>query len=226
MVSRLARPALASRFPVHVTQRVLPEIWNLRSQRVFAVIEAALQAHRRHPCSGARVRICAFSIQHNHLHLVAEAVDAQALARGLQGLFIRIARALNHRMRRRGKVFADRYHGHILKSWFEVAHAVRYVRHNALKHQPDLRRLHPAATSPPSPPSPTSLPSRHAPHAPHSARGPGPRRGRAAPFADIYSSWSRRYQPPRAAPVEPARTFLLRAGLHDPEARAPRLPET
>jgi hypothetical protein len=38
------RPALATRFPVHVTVRVLPRVWNLRSKRAFRVIRAALAA--------------------------------------------------------------------------------------------------------------------------------------------------------------------------------------
>ena len=32
-VAHRTRPALASRFPVHVTMRVRPEVWNLRSRR-------------------------------------------------------------------------------------------------------------------------------------------------------------------------------------------------
>ena len=47
--------------------------------------------------------------------------------RGLQGLLIRIARALNKLWSRRGSVFADRYHDHILKSPREVRNALRYV---------------------------------------------------------------------------------------------------
>src|SRR5439155_14173177 len=47
---------------------------------------------------------------------------------------IRLARAINRAFGRRGKVFADRYHEHILKSPTEVRHAVEYVLHNRAKH--------------------------------------------------------------------------------------------
>jgi len=50
------------------------------------------------------------------------------------GLLIRVARALNKLWQRRGKVFADRYHDHVLRSPREVRNAVRYVLGNARKH--------------------------------------------------------------------------------------------
>ena len=51
-------------------------------------------------------RLIEFSVQSNHLHLLCEARDRRALARGLQGLLIRIARGLNRLLGRRGRVFA------------------------------------------------------------------------------------------------------------------------
>ncbi|HEY2031032.1 MAG TPA: transposase [Myxococcales bacterium] len=63
-----------------------------------------------------RMRIAHYSIQGNHLHLVVEADDGSALSRGMQGLAVRIARRLNAHLGRRGAVFADRYHAHVLES--------------------------------------------------------------------------------------------------------------
>jgi hypothetical protein len=57
-----------------------------------------------------------------------------ALSRGLQGLAVRMARALNRLWRRWGSVFSDRYHDHILRSPSEVWNALRYVLCNARKH--------------------------------------------------------------------------------------------
>ena len=53
-----------------------------------------------------------FSVQGNQL--ILEADDNQALTRALQGLCIRIARALNKMMGRSGKVFGDHYHARLL----------------------------------------------------------------------------------------------------------------
>ncbi len=67
------------------------------------------------------------------------------LARGLQGLAVRIARRLNQMMGRTGKVFADRYHAHILRSPAEVASAVAYVLGNFVVHA--LRRGDPVSAT-------------------------------------------------------------------------------
>src|SRR5258706_15801448 len=68
------------------------------------------------------------------LHLIVEASDSVALARGIQGLCVRIARAVNRVLGRSGKVFADRYHARALRSPTEVANAVAYVLGNTMIH--------------------------------------------------------------------------------------------
>lgn len=129
-VTHKRRPTLAARFPVHVTVRVRAHVWNLRSRRSFAVIGKAVRlAAQRYA-----MRLCEFSIQGNHLHLVVEATDQAALAQGMKGLNVRLAKGLNKLMGRRGAVVADRYHAHILKTPTEVKRAVNYVIHNYRKH--------------------------------------------------------------------------------------------
>ena len=130
-VSHATRGALAARFPVHVTLRVLPHVWNLRSRRSFRVIARAFAA------GGDRfgMRLCEYSIQGNHLHLLVEAADQRALSRGMQGLSIRLARGLNALMGRQGKVLADRFHARILRSPTEVKRVLAYVRDNRDIHR-------------------------------------------------------------------------------------------
>jgi REP element-mobilizing transposase RayT len=127
----VARPALARRFPVHVTLRVRREVWNLRSNRCFRVIRRAFVGGNER----FGFRLNQFSVQHNHLHLMVEAEDARALSRGIKGLEIRIARRLNRLMQRRGQVFPDRYHAHILRTPSEVRRALSYVLENLRKHE-------------------------------------------------------------------------------------------
>ena len=52
----------------------------------------------------------------------------------MQGLAIRIAKALNKLMSRKGSVFADHYHSRLLSSPTELVNAIRYVLENAAKH--------------------------------------------------------------------------------------------
>jgi hypothetical protein len=77
-------------------------------------------------------------VQGNHVHLIVEAEGTTALSRGMQGLNVRMAIALNRLMRRRGRVLADRYHAVILKTPTQTAHAVHYVLNNRQHHAPGL----------------------------------------------------------------------------------------
>jgi REP element-mobilizing transposase RayT len=135
-VPHLARGELAARHPVHVTLRLQPGIGYLRSWRRARVLQEAFGCARER----FGVRIVHYSIQGNHLHLIVEARSAEALSRAMQGLGIRIAKRLNALAGRRGGVFADRYHRHVLRSRREVANAVRYVlanyHHHTREHLP------------------------------------------------------------------------------------------
>jgi REP element-mobilizing transposase RayT len=129
LVSRKAREEVNGRWPVHVTIRVLPEIPSLRVLNGW-VRRALIAGSRRDG-----FRLIHFAILGNHLHLIAEGDDRVSLSRGIQGLAIRIARAVNQALsRKRGKVFSDRYHEHVLKSPRETKAAVNYLIHNYRKH--------------------------------------------------------------------------------------------
>jgi REP element-mobilizing transposase RayT len=124
------RPAHAARHPLHVTVRVRRGLPSLRAKHELAVLREALAA-------GAErfgFRLCQFSVQRDHLHLIVEAQDREALTRGVKGLCVRIARRLNRAWKRRGKVIADRYHARALRTPREVRNALRYVLENARHH--------------------------------------------------------------------------------------------
>lgn len=129
-VDHARRPVLHKNQPAHVTWRVLPHVWNLRSARGFEVLLAAfVPAAERFG-----VRVTHFSAQGNHLHVIAEGADAPQLARAMKGLAIRVAKGLNQLMGRKGAVFADRYYARPLRSPREVLNVVRYVMNNANVH--------------------------------------------------------------------------------------------
>jgi REP element-mobilizing transposase RayT len=94
------------------------------------VIERALaRGAERFGC-----RLVHYSIQSNHLHAIVEALDAHALSRAMQGLLVRVARALNKLWCRKGSAFVDRYHARALRTPREVRSALLYVLHNARHH--------------------------------------------------------------------------------------------
>jgi REP element-mobilizing transposase RayT len=133
---------LKRRFPVHVTLRVRREVWSLRSRRCFSAIRRAFIGGRER----FGFRLNEFSVQGNHAHLIVEAEGSQSLSRGMQGLSIRMAKALNRVMQRRGTVFADRYHAHILRTPAEVRHALSYVLNNDRNHSDSRRPIDPCSS--------------------------------------------------------------------------------
>jgi len=132
-VPHARRPEHVDRHPVHVTLRLARHVWNLRSQRGFATVERALRGANRR----GLVRIVHYSVQHEHIHLLVEANDRRALAAGIKGFEVRLARAVNHLMGRRGRAFGDRYHTRALGSPREVRNALVYVLNNRVHHAPD-----------------------------------------------------------------------------------------
>ena len=67
--------------------------------------------------------------------------------RGLQGAAIRIARAVNRALGRRGAVWGDRYHARILRTPREVRHALVYLLQNWRKHVPGARGHDPRSSA-------------------------------------------------------------------------------
>jgi putative transposase len=77
------RDAVRSSQPVHVTLRMAEHVWNLRSERSFRIIDAALHAVR----ARRDFRVAHFSVQGNHVHLIVEADGTRALANGMRALY-------------------------------------------------------------------------------------------------------------------------------------------
>jgi REP element-mobilizing transposase RayT len=140
-VAHRARPAHHSSHPVHVTLRAAPRLPSLRRQSLFLKVRRALGLASR-----ASFRVVHFSVQVDHLHLVVEAHDRVALARYARGLAIRVARAVNRALQRRGRVFVDRYHARALESPRDVRNTIVYVVQNWRKHLPDARGIDPRSS--------------------------------------------------------------------------------
>jgi REP element-mobilizing transposase RayT len=139
-----ARPDHKARHPVHVTLRARSGLSSLRGRNVFASISTALARASR-----PGFRLIHFSVQSDHLHLIVEAQDKLALEKGIAGLVIRLARAINRALGRTGPVWGDRYHARPLKTPTEVRHGIVYVLFNFKKHRPGERqRIDPCSSAP------------------------------------------------------------------------------
>jgi REP element-mobilizing transposase RayT len=117
--------------------RIVRGVPSLRGHGLFRRVQKALALARER----FGFRLIHFSVQRDHLHLIAEAADRRALSRGVQGLTIRVARAVNGQLLRKGRVFAERYHARALKTPRACSFALRYVLLNARKHEKGARAV-------------------------------------------------------------------------------------
>jgi REP element-mobilizing transposase RayT len=125
-----------------VTLRATSAVPSLRHGRLFIATRNALAA-----ASTARFRVLQFSVQANHVHLLVEADEPTGFERGLRGLAIRVAKAVNRALGRHGRVWADRYHAHLLRTPREVRNALGYVLNNFRKHVRGARGLDPRSSA-------------------------------------------------------------------------------
>jgi putative transposase len=128
------RPELSYEHPVHVMLRTNWRVPRLRQRRGYEAIRRVLL----HCVGGADFRVVHISIQKNHIHLVVEATNKDALRRGMQSFAIRAARAINAGFDREGKVFAFRYHAKQIKTASYARNAISYVLNNWRRHREDF----------------------------------------------------------------------------------------
>ena len=119
--------------PVHVVLRAREDVPRLRRRKVFEAVRRAFGAIAER----AAFRIVHVSLQHNHLHLLVEADDREALTRGMQSFEISLARRINRALGRRGKLFAHRFHATPIRSPRQARNALAYVLNNWRHHRED-----------------------------------------------------------------------------------------
>jgi putative transposase len=133
-----ARPEFKPYHALHVVMRIAPTVGSLRRRKMYrAVREATITAAQRE-----QFRIVHISLQRTHVHMLVEADHREALARGMQSFQISAARNINTALgdgvrRRRGKVFADRYHVEVITTPTRAHHAIGYILGNWRKHKED-----------------------------------------------------------------------------------------
>jgi REP element-mobilizing transposase RayT len=123
------RPLHNERHPVHVTLRAGRDIPSLRGEVTFPALRRALSKATK-----PAFRVVHFSVQTDHIHMIVEGDGRDALIRGVHGLAIRCAKAINRALGRKGTVFPQRYHARALGTPRETRLGLRYVLLNHRKH--------------------------------------------------------------------------------------------
>lgn len=140
------RPEITRRDAVHIVIRVEKGVGSLRKRYMYAALWLATLAVARRELfddEEAMFRIIHVSIQQTHIHLIVEAANKTALARGMQSFEISAAKRLNSAIskqrgeRRKGRVFEDRYFEEVIKTPRQARNALAYVLNNWRKHRED-----------------------------------------------------------------------------------------
>jgi REP element-mobilizing transposase RayT len=117
--------------PVHVTMKATGGVASLRGHKLGKLVcRYFRQVLGRHK----GFRVDAFSVQGDHIHLIAEADSQAALSRAMQGLASGLARIVNARLGRHGQLWRERYHANELTNPSMTRNALRYVLHNTAHH--------------------------------------------------------------------------------------------
>jgi REP element-mobilizing transposase RayT len=127
------RPHIRKSHGIHISLRVLPSLARLRTRKAYTAVRRAANI----VLARSDFRLVHISIQANHIHLIVEANDKQALAAGIKAFEISAARKLNAALGRKGKVFPDRYHLEIIDSPRQARNTLAYVLNNWRRHRED-----------------------------------------------------------------------------------------
>ncbi len=130
VVHHVKRDEVSEREPAHITIRVSDDVPSLRRKPLLRAFQRSLREVR----GRKDFRVVEYSVQTDHLHLLVEASDKDALACGMKAVGSRLAKAVHRVFGRTGRVLAGRYHVRALKSPKEVRNAVAYVLLNVRTH--------------------------------------------------------------------------------------------
>lgn len=120
-VAHRCRERISPRTPVHINFKYRVAVKNKVCLRI---LKRAILNARSH-----EFRVIHFSLQHNHVHIIAEAESNEVLTRGMRSLMITMAKGL-----KQGRVQLERYHLHVLRSVRETRNALHYVLFNSQRH--------------------------------------------------------------------------------------------
>ena len=128
-VRHVKREDVDFRKPLHITKRLKRGLRGLCTKGVLRDLQRAMRMSNK---NGAHV--VEFSLQTNHVHLIVEAKDNRALAKGMNALWAVFGKAIRARLPGRGAVFSGRYYMKVIRSARYMRNALEYVLLNDSKH--------------------------------------------------------------------------------------------
>ena len=120
-VAHSPREKIKATTPLHINFKYGAFI---RMESVLHILEDAIVN-----ASKFNFSVTHFTLQSNHIHLIAEAPDNKALSSGMRSITNTMVKRIG-----KGSIQLERYHLHVLKTPREVRNALDYVLNNDIKH--------------------------------------------------------------------------------------------
>lgn len=115
---------------LHLTIKIERAKAGLKNKSVLSLLHKAIKKARL-----AGLAIIHYTLEYDHVHLLAEVRDNQTLGKGMQSFGITFSKGINKLQAAKGKVFKTRYHLRKLKSSKEIKNVVGYILGNDVKHK-------------------------------------------------------------------------------------------
>ena len=125
-VAHRNRELITQRIPCHINFKYRTFI---RTEVLLEHLIVAIMKSQKHG-----FRVIHFSLQSNHVHLIAEAHNNAILETSMRSLTNSFVKRIAKTKRIAGCIQLERYHLHLLKCPTEVANAIRYVVNNHEHH--------------------------------------------------------------------------------------------
>lgn len=120
-VSHRKREQVTSKDPLHINFKYATFV---QTDKVLKILETGLYNALKF-----EFEVCYYTIQSNHIHLIAEAKDTDSLIKGMRSITNTLVKRIG-----KGSIQIERYHLHVLKKPTETKNALDYVINNNLKH--------------------------------------------------------------------------------------------
>jgi REP element-mobilizing transposase RayT len=129
-VNHMSREKVDFKKPLHITLKLNGRIKKtLRGPMMLSRLKECLKKAK-----AIGLRVIHFSVQMNHIHILAECRDNEVLDRGMKSLGCSLGKAIRKSCGENGPVFNGRFHLHVLKSPREMKNGLGYVLLNHSKH--------------------------------------------------------------------------------------------
>ena len=125
-VSHRKREKITQHLPCHINFKYRTFI---RTETLLEHLILAIMKAQKHS-----FRVIHFSLQSNHVHLIAEAHNNAVLETGMRSLTNSFVKRIARTKRMKGCIQLERYHLHLLRTPIEVENAISYVINNHVRH--------------------------------------------------------------------------------------------